>query len=297
MRTLSAAARRAVFAQETEQAFLKLLAIEHESLPEPIRVVNNKVNVTSRGQLYVAFPFEIDLPESDGDHLPQVTLSICNVDQTVVRAVRSLATPPQVSLEVILADSPDTVEAGPFRLTLHGVEYDRFVVTGTLVTSRSSTRRSRPTVYADEHAGDLRMSASNLPPGWTAAYVGRPYEDRGRGNPGYDCWGLVRTVLQERFGIEVPSYSGRYGSAREAEEIARLIRGEAENETWLPVEDERPGDVLVLRIGGREWHTAIVVAKGWMLHCLRGANTVLERYGTIKWKRRIGGKYRYRLWE
>ena len=40
--------------------------------------------------------------------------------------------PLAVALEVVLAASPDTVEAGPFNMTLVSAEYDAFVVTGEL---------------------------------------------------------------------------------------------------------------------------------------------------------------------
>ena len=59
-RTLSQAARQAINAEATEQVFLLLLTIDHEDLAEPIRVVNNTETITSRGELYVAYPFVVE---------------------------------------------------------------------------------------------------------------------------------------------------------------------------------------------------------------------------------------------
>jgi hypothetical protein len=132
-RSLSSAARQAIYAQQTDKVFLALLTISHSDLAGPIRVVNDLVNLTSRGDHYLAFPFQIVLPEERDDQLGQVQLSIDNVDRTIVEAVRTISSPASIRLEIVIADQPDTVEAGPFDFTLRNVEYDALTVTGTLM--------------------------------------------------------------------------------------------------------------------------------------------------------------------
>jgi len=129
---LSLAARRAVNAQETDEVFLLLLALDHDDLAEPIRVVNNTEDVTSRGNAYVAYPFEIALPDEDPESVARVTLRIDNVDREIVKSLRAIQAPLSVALEVVMASSPDTVEAGPFNMTLVAAEYDALTVTGEL---------------------------------------------------------------------------------------------------------------------------------------------------------------------
>lgn len=131
-RALSLAARRAVNAQETGEVFLMLLTIAHAELEQPIRVVNDGRNCTSRGHEFIAFPFEISLPGDLEDTLPTVTLTIDNVDRQIVTTLRGIASPPTVSLEVVLASSPDIVEAGPFDMTLKTATYDALTVSGSL---------------------------------------------------------------------------------------------------------------------------------------------------------------------
>ncbi len=131
-RTLSQAAHQAVNAQETDEAFLLLLTIDHDELAEPIRVVNNTEDITSRGDLYIAYPFEIALPGEDPENVARVSLRIDNVDRQIVHSLRSVPAPLAVALEVVLASSPDTAEAGPFNMTLAAAEYDALVVTGEL---------------------------------------------------------------------------------------------------------------------------------------------------------------------
>jgi hypothetical protein len=132
-RTLSATAVAALMAQETSEVFLGLLTLSHPDLSPPIRIVNDTVNVTSRGNIYIAFPYRLEMPWERDDELPQVTLEIDNVDRTIVQAVRALSARKDLTalFEVVLASSPDTVELAEL-FTLRGAEYDALVVRGRL---------------------------------------------------------------------------------------------------------------------------------------------------------------------
>jgi|SRR6185369_14808919 len=131
-RALSTAAKQAIYAQETGEAFLMLLTISHAALSPSLRFVNNTVDVTSRGNAYLGWPFQLALPAEFDDQLPVVQLQIDNVDRRIMEGVRALTTAPAVTLEVVLASSPDTVEAGPFSFSLKSAEYDALVVVGVL---------------------------------------------------------------------------------------------------------------------------------------------------------------------
>lgn len=130
-RVLSTAAKQAMFAQETDKIFLMLLTIDHANMVTPLRVVNNYDNVTSNGEVFTAYPFSFSLPDELEDSLSQVDLVITNVDRLLVDNVRSFSSPLSVSLEVVLSDSPDTVEAGPFVMSMREVKYDAMKLTGT----------------------------------------------------------------------------------------------------------------------------------------------------------------------
>lgn len=130
--TVSATARAALFAQQADEAFLALLMIEHDDLPASLRFVNNPQDVTSRGNVYLGFPFTIDLPPQDPDRPPRVRLLIDNIDRQIVAGLRTIATPLTITLEVVLASSPDTVEVGPFAMTLASAVYDALTIEGDL---------------------------------------------------------------------------------------------------------------------------------------------------------------------
>lgn len=130
--SLSPTALAAVLAQETDKVFLPLLSISHPDLAEPILVVNDGQNCVSNGGTYLAFPFTIDFPPADPDQAPQVRLVVDNVDQSIIVGIRQLSSAPTISLSVVLSDTPDTIEAGPFNMTLRQAVYDSLTIEGTL---------------------------------------------------------------------------------------------------------------------------------------------------------------------
>jgi len=152
-RSVSSTLKQAIFAQETDQTFLILLEIDHDDLGSPIRVVNNYSNVTSNGDTYTGYPFEIALLEDTGENIPEISLVIDNVDRQIVDAIRTCTGPPTIALSVILADSPNTVEYGPVDLTVRSAQYDAMTVTATI---------SPDNILNEPYPGDL-YSPQNFP--------------------------------------------------------------------------------------------------------------------------------------
>lgn len=124
---------------------------------------------------------------------------------------------------------------------------------------------------------------------WWNDYVGVPYRDGGSDRSGCDCWGLVRMVLAERFGQDVPA-PDTLGMDRAAMANAMLAAREA---AWEPVADPSSGDVVLLRVEGQPSHVGIVTLPGWMLHALEGQSAVVESYRAGRWAGRVQGVYRY----
>ncbi len=133
MRTLSPNALASAFAESTGEVWLLLCTIEHPEIEDgALRFVNNMESVTSRGELYIAFPFSVELPGEDAENLGEARLRIDNIDRMIVEVIRTITTPPTVTLEVVLASSPDTVEASFQGMTLRSVAYDAQSVSGVL---------------------------------------------------------------------------------------------------------------------------------------------------------------------
>jgi len=111
---------------------LVLLTLDHDDLAAPIRVVNNREDVTSRGDVFVAFPFEIALPDDLGDAPPRARLRIDNVSREIGEAIRTITTAAAVTIEVVRQDALDTVEMQFPAMKLVNVQYDVLTVTGDL---------------------------------------------------------------------------------------------------------------------------------------------------------------------
>jgi hypothetical protein len=132
MRTLSNTALQSAFAQQTAEVWLILLKMSHPSLPDDVRIVNNYTSVTSGGDLYIALPFVCEFPTEDPDSPGEARIYIDNIDRTIVNAIREMDTPPSITLQVVLASQPNTVEASFAGMTLRDCKWDVQAVSGVL---------------------------------------------------------------------------------------------------------------------------------------------------------------------
>lgn len=130
-------------------------------------------------------------------------------------------------------------------------------------------------------------------PFWAGHYIGLPYKSRGRDSAGLDCWGLVRLILHEQMDIQVPCYTAFYDSATNHEQIGPLVRRESLNWGRVREAEGRLGDVVVLRMRGQPMHVGFILDERHMLHIEQGINSVIERYDSLKWKKRITGIFRH----
>lgn len=135
-RSVSEVFRSAAFGEETDEVFVVLITISHETLAEPIRVCSDykpgNASTISQGREFIFFPFSFEFPADTDDALPQVTLQIDNVSTQITEAIRLIDTAPKVEVEVVVASQPDVLEAGPMLFQFANVEVNSLVITGTL---------------------------------------------------------------------------------------------------------------------------------------------------------------------
>lgn len=129
--TISDDLKREAWAAESDLP-LVLLAIDHADLVGTLRFVNNTEDVTSNGDVYLAFPFDVSLPDASEDAPPRARLVIDNVSREIGQAIRSISSPATVTISVIRQDAPDTVEATWPAMRLTSVSYDALTVEGAL---------------------------------------------------------------------------------------------------------------------------------------------------------------------
>jgi len=131
-RNLSLTAKQALNASETAEAFLILLTIDHADLTQPIRVSSDGVDTTSQSNTFVAFPFDLTLPDDMDNQAPRARLTIDNIDRQIVQAIRDIGGAPSVKIEIVRAADPDTIEASFPDFKLENVSYDAMTVQGEL---------------------------------------------------------------------------------------------------------------------------------------------------------------------
>lgn len=131
-RALSAPAIASQNAEATSEAWLTLVTIDHASLSQPIRVVGNNANITSNGNLFAAWDFEIVLPGEDPDNPESAHLAIDNIDRSIIQALREAEGPPSVMVQVVLSSTPDVVEVEFAGLVLRNCPYDAGTINGEL---------------------------------------------------------------------------------------------------------------------------------------------------------------------
>ena len=124
---------QSAFQAETGDVWLILLTIEHEDMLDDIRIVNNTQDIASRGLLFVRYAFGFDFPVDAEDKPPIARLRIDNVDRRLVEAVRSISTAPYITVELVRAADPDTVEQTLAGFRLRDISWDVSQITGRLV--------------------------------------------------------------------------------------------------------------------------------------------------------------------
>lgn len=150
-RNVSDRFREAAFAPETGEVIVVLLTISHGGLSAPIRISSDPTQrldettedviygTISRGNEYIFFPFDINLPTDEAEAAPQATITVDNIRQEITEAIRSISTPPAVTIDIVLAETPDTIEASFPEFDMVNVTYDSLTVTGVLTLDSLAT--------------------------------------------------------------------------------------------------------------------------------------------------------------
>lgn len=124
-------------------------------------------------------------------------------------------------------------------------------------------------------------------------FVGLPWEERGRAREGCDCWGLIRLVYAERFGVDLPSFADLYQSTADGEAVTGLINGHIGPWREIAKGDEQDGDGVLMSVAGLPRHIGVVVSPGLVLHSERGTGSRIESYWSMRLRRRVLGFYRH----
>ena len=118
--------------QVSGDPFLMLVTLDHADFDNPYYLVNNSENITSRGQVYTAFPMSIVLPADDNESNREVTIIFDNTGLDLVSDFRLVTSPISVTLELILASLPDVVEISFGDLKIQNISYNKSQISAKL---------------------------------------------------------------------------------------------------------------------------------------------------------------------
>ncbi len=139
MRRLSLNARAALDAATTDEIEIVLLTVEHDDLPAPVRLSTDPTERLSieplmygtRSSWFGADPAtdpylfvlaSAEFPSDLEDTPAAATLVLENVDNEIAQLLRSFTDRPTVHMAVVLASSPDLIEAEFRNLKIVGVD-------------------------------------------------------------------------------------------------------------------------------------------------------------------------------
>ena len=129
---VSDALKRAIYSGSTERVFIMLVQITHARLVEPIRLSTDGQDTRHGGKVYQSFPFKVTLPDDKERSLPTAQLVIPNIDLSIVELIRSVDSPADVRMFLVLDGDTEKIERGPWDLKLQNVTYDIESIRATL---------------------------------------------------------------------------------------------------------------------------------------------------------------------
>lgn len=141
-----------LYTQESNDPFLTLITLTHDSLVTPIRLVNNSENIISRGETFQAFPVRIRLPVDDGESIREVKMEFDNVSLQLMDLVRTATSNIRVKIEMVLASIPDAVQIDLDELALGNISYNSQRISASLLmdgllNTELTSERYTPSVY------------------------------------------------------------------------------------------------------------------------------------------------------
>lgn len=148
---ISAAMARAILGHRTDEVAIVLLTISGTGFTT-FRVCNDSANITSGGNTFTAYPFEIELP-GDGENAPIARLRIGNVSRQIWEAIDAATGQITVKIELVLASAPNTIEKSFDGLELRNVVCNALTVEGDLTTAS----------FTSEPYPHMRATPSRLP--------------------------------------------------------------------------------------------------------------------------------------
>lgn len=127
---------------------------------------------------------------------------------------------------------------------------------------------------------------------WCRKYVGIPFVSGGRDFTGCDCYGLVRLVLKEEYGISLPLLNSDYTNALSVAETKRLFFENVPLLCGERIKEPEEKAVALMNMCGRLCHVGLYAGEGYIIHSRHKVGVVCERLSSPQLAGRVEGWYR-----
>ena len=109
-----------------------------------LRAAANLEDITSNGNVYTAFPFEIILPPDDGETISKLELVFVNVGEELMELVRAYppGVHPLIRFDLVISDAPDVIEKTIDFMEVSNVTYDAMAIKFDLMSSNIFARKT-----------------------------------------------------------------------------------------------------------------------------------------------------------
>lgn len=119
-------------------------------------------------------------------------------------------------------------------------------------------------------------------------YIGQPYKAGF-----FDCWGLVRKIYADEFGINLPRFPVDVDNLRQ---LIKTVKEKSNSNLWLELKQPEEGSIVLLRQSRHPIHVGLWlnVDGGGVLHNERTMGTIFQDIHSLHlsgWQ--IAGYYKY----
>lgn len=116
---------------------------------------------------------------------------------------------------------------------------------------------------------------------WAMTYMGKPWVKGASGPDSFDCWGLVRYVQRQHYGISLEHVPVDFSSHAA---ILRTFIMTKEHDNWRPVDRPEDGDIVEMGSSRHPHHIGVWldVDSGGVLHCVEGAGVGFQRKASLR---------------
>jgi len=112
---------------------------------------------------------------------------------------------------------------------------------------------------------------------WYDKYINVPFKSGGRSIDAADCWGLIRIILFQECGIDLPDYGEI--STEDLKRIAQTMTVRKDDELWQDIKlgEQKAFDVVVMRRSGSRMvcHVGIMINDKQLIHVEKGTDSAI----------------------